>query len=247
MTVDAIPALPKKEQIRLYKTRELGLSPEATRRQVIAGRRAEEELVRSCVGLVNREAARWSGHNISSEDLVAEGLLGVVRALVTFDPERDTAFSSHAHYWVYAFISKYVETNSEKLKYKAAGIYNVVGWDGHALTGANRAPRDEIDERGRYAYDEDEVTRLVDPALAVEDQMLDALGLGSIDVSPVLALLSPEVARYFRAWQSVPVGLGVVALSKRLELRLSQVRKLGALTMAQIGHPCFRAKLDQFI
>ena len=245
MTVTPGKALPKNEQIKLYKIRAVGLAPDATRRQFIAGKRAEEALVRSCVGLVTREAGKWSGHNIAVDDLVSEGLLGVVRALVTFEPERNppTAFSSHAQFWVYAFISKYVAVNSEKLKYKAAGIYGAVRWDGYvAIETHNNYPRDESD-----AYEDDEVARLADPAPCVEDQVLDALGLGSVALSPVLALLSDDVARYFTVWQSVPTGLNQASLSKRLGLGMSQVRKLEELTRCQIAHPALRGKLDRFM
>ncbi len=57
---------------------------------------AEEELIRENEGLVRSIAARFSGRGAEFEDLCQLGMIGMVRAIRSFDPERGCAFSTYA-------------------------------------------------------------------------------------------------------------------------------------------------------
>lgn len=58
--------------------------------------KAEEELIRENEGLVRSIAARFSGRGAEFEDLCQLGMIGMVRAIRSFDPERGCAFSTYA-------------------------------------------------------------------------------------------------------------------------------------------------------
>jgi len=63
-------------------------------------RRAAAELVEGNLGLVHRSAARLAGYQVEHEDLVAEGVLGLLEAVRVHDPERDTSYTTTAMYWI---------------------------------------------------------------------------------------------------------------------------------------------------
>jgi RNA polymerase sigma-32 factor len=64
-----------------------------------------EILVRSHVRLVWAQALNWSNNPVHLEDLVAEGIIGLMRAADTFDLSFRVRFSTYAKWWVTAGIS----------------------------------------------------------------------------------------------------------------------------------------------
>ncbi len=61
---------------------------------------ARDHLVRANLGLVVDMARRHVGKGLDLEDLIAEGNLGLMRAVELFDPDRGVRFSTYASYWV---------------------------------------------------------------------------------------------------------------------------------------------------
>src|SRR5436309_10936376 len=59
---------------------------------------ARDRMVRANLRLVVNIARGYSGKGLGLEDLIAEGNLGLVRAVEAFDPSRDTRFSTYASY-----------------------------------------------------------------------------------------------------------------------------------------------------
>ncbi|MCD7776540.1 MAG: sigma-70 family RNA polymerase sigma factor [Firmicutes bacterium] len=57
---------------------------------------AEEELVAANAGLVRSIAERFLGRGAELDDLIQLGMIGMVRAIRTFDTERGCAFSTYA-------------------------------------------------------------------------------------------------------------------------------------------------------
>lgn len=58
--------------------------------------RAEEELLRENEGLVRSIAQRFLGRGAEYEDLCQLGMIGMLRAIRSFDPDRGCAFSTYA-------------------------------------------------------------------------------------------------------------------------------------------------------
>ena len=61
---------------------------------------ARERLVRANLRLVVSVARRYVGRGLALDDLVAEGNVGLMRAVEGFDPDMDTRFSTYATYWI---------------------------------------------------------------------------------------------------------------------------------------------------
>ncbi len=66
---------------------------------------ALELLVLSHARQAYAHASRWTDNPVHLEDLVAEGVLGLMRAADRFDRSRDVRFSTYSSYWVMTFIS----------------------------------------------------------------------------------------------------------------------------------------------
>jgi RNA polymerase sigma-32 factor len=71
-------------------------------------RRAGDRLIRAClpfVMLISREYRCWG---IPFEDIVQQGNLGLLKAAMRFDPDRECRLVTYAAYWVRAEIREYV-------------------------------------------------------------------------------------------------------------------------------------------
>ncbi|WP_189678451.1 sigma-70 family RNA polymerase sigma factor [Seohaeicola zhoushanensis] len=61
---------------------------------------ALERLLRSHARQVYAQAARWTDNPVHIEDLVAEGMIGLMRAADSFDLAQEVRFSTYAGWWV---------------------------------------------------------------------------------------------------------------------------------------------------
>lgn len=101
----AISAQTTRDTRGLTREQELAL---ATRWQQHGDRSAAEVLVRAHLGLVATVARKYRRYSIRQDELVAEGNLGVVRALQKFEPERGLRFATYAVYWIRSCILDHI-------------------------------------------------------------------------------------------------------------------------------------------
>ena len=78
-------------------------------REVVAGSSAAlDRLLRAHLRLVLSMANEYAGSSACAKDeLVSEGLLGLVEAARRFDPERGTRFAAYAAWWIRAYMRRY--------------------------------------------------------------------------------------------------------------------------------------------
>lgn len=70
--------------------------------------RATDRLVRQNGGLVNRIAFRFLGRGQEPEDLIQIGNMGLLKAIRTFDPARECAFSTYAVPLIFGEIRRFL-------------------------------------------------------------------------------------------------------------------------------------------
>jgi RNA polymerase sigma factor (sigma-70 family) len=61
---------------------------------------AREELIRRLLPLVHSTARRYRTEGLEQADLLQEGIVGMLRALQRFDPERGVPFAAFATWWI---------------------------------------------------------------------------------------------------------------------------------------------------
>jgi RNA polymerase sigma factor (sigma-70 family) len=78
-----------------------GDEAEALARRAQAGdEAAREELIRRLLPLVHSTARRYRTEGLEQADLLQEGIVGLLRALRRFDPERGVPFAAFATWWI---------------------------------------------------------------------------------------------------------------------------------------------------
>ena len=73
--------------------------------------KAKQELIEAYTRLVVSVASRFRNYGLPVEDLVQEGVIGLLQAAERFEPEREVRFSTYATWWIRAAIQDYVLRN----------------------------------------------------------------------------------------------------------------------------------------
>ncbi len=72
---------------------------------------ALDSLVKSYSRLVIKMAVKFRGYGLPVDDLIQQGHLGLLEALMRFDPERSVRLSTYASWWIRASIQDYILRN----------------------------------------------------------------------------------------------------------------------------------------
>jgi RNA polymerase primary sigma factor len=89
---------------------------------------ARAQLVSESLPLLRRLARRYAGAGVEPADLEQDAVVGLLRALARFDPERGTPFWAYARWWVRQALQQAVAESS-----RAARLPTHVLWDMHEL------------------------------------------------------------------------------------------------------------------
>jgi RNA polymerase sigma-32 factor len=84
---------------------------ELARAACAGSREAFEELLASHLRLVVTLAHEFARFGLPKEDLVGEGLVGLVEATRRFDPERGVRLAAYAAWWIRAYMRRYTIQN----------------------------------------------------------------------------------------------------------------------------------------
>ena len=211
------------------------------RRRVIEMPEPVRERVESNIGLVVNIAARYCNRRLPLEDLVHEGILGLIRAAYEFDPGRGCPFASVAGFW----IRKYVWSALSRVSFPV----HVPSWQLkkmrrfqaaiRALTEAlGRPPRwEEISaEVGNRSGEVDSFFRFWPKEHRLEEDRNDPLCSSLADpytLSPEDTLLLEERRRIVRGALAELTILEQVVILNRFGLETDE-----PLTLGRIGEIC---------
>ena len=79
-------------------------------------KKAFKRLVELNYCLVIPIAKRFSKKGVDFMDLIADGNIGLMKAVEKFDPSKDIKFSTYATYWIEQYIRKCIEDNSKTIR-----------------------------------------------------------------------------------------------------------------------------------
>jgi RNA polymerase primary sigma factor len=77
---------------------------------------ARSQLIQANLRLVVSVARTYSNRGLCFEDLIAEGNVGLLRAVASFDPERGCRFSTYATYWIRQAMRQALMTTSRTIR-----------------------------------------------------------------------------------------------------------------------------------
>jgi RNA polymerase primary sigma factor len=80
---------------------------------------ARDHLIRANLRLVVNLARSYAGKGLALPDLIAEGNLGLVRAVEGFDPSMNTRFSTYASYWIKQSMKRAVVNTAKTIRLPA--------------------------------------------------------------------------------------------------------------------------------
>jgi RNA polymerase primary sigma factor len=97
-----------------------------TRRIRSGDERARERMIEANLRLVVSIARHYNCRGMSFEDVVQEGILGLMAAVNKFDPTRGFRFSTYATYWIRQAIVRSIEKQSRMIRLPTYA-YHAVG------------------------------------------------------------------------------------------------------------------------
>ena len=213
---------------------------ELARRVQAGDHEARDRLVRANLRLVVSLARRYSRGGLALEDLVAEGNLGLLRAVDGFDPSMNTRFSTYAAYWIKQSIRQALVRTARAVRIPTYMAQLLGRWRRAAAEldrELGRAPTPE-EVAGRLGLSARRA-RLVQDALRVRNA---AWWGGSGGEAPALEELAGDGAGPdARLWGAEELRLAL-GLLDRLGGRLAAVLRMrfglgdeGPMTLAEVG------------
>jgi RNA polymerase primary sigma factor len=89
---------------------------------------ARDRMVRANLRLVVKLARGYTGRGLDLPDLIAEGNLGLLRAVETFDPSMNIRFSTYASFWIKQSIRRTLLNTSKTIRLPAHMVDLLTKW-----------------------------------------------------------------------------------------------------------------------
>jgi RNA polymerase sigma-32 factor len=119
---------------------------------------AAHQLVTAHLRLVAKIAMGYRGYGLPLDELISEGNIGMMRAVLGFDPDRGFRFSTYALWWIRAAIQEYVLHSWSLVKIGTTAAQKKLFFNLRRLKGQMQA----IDDGDLQPHQVGEIARLLD-------------------------------------------------------------------------------------
>ena len=93
-----------------------GLNVVALRQRLRDGKAAKNEMIQANLRLVVSIAKKYANTNMSFQDLIQEGCVGLIRGAEKFDFQRGYKFSTYAHWWIRQAVTRSISDQSRTIR-----------------------------------------------------------------------------------------------------------------------------------
>ena len=114
--IDRFPLLTKEEEVELAK------------RVAKGDAEARDNMIRSNLRLVVHVATQYARRGVALIDLIADGNIGLMKAVERFEPERETRFSTYATWWIRQHIRRALQTCGPTVRVPGYMVELIARW-----------------------------------------------------------------------------------------------------------------------
>jgi len=112
--IEKIPLLSAEEEIDLANRIKLG------------DNKAKERMIKSNLRLVINFAKRYRNFDIPLMDLIEEGNMGLMKAVIKFNPKRGYRFSTYASWWIRQYINRALANQGKIIRLPVYMVENIL-------------------------------------------------------------------------------------------------------------------------
>lgn len=193
---------------------------------------ARDRMVRANLGLVVSIAHRFPRYAMPLEDLVAEGNLGLIRAVEAFNPAAGVRFGTYATFWIRQAIRRALMNQADLVRRPAHAHKLLTKWRRAKVALTRRLGREPTpEELGEALGLGPRRRRLAESVLRPADSALDRLAIPGHDPDPA------EAAAQAEALERLRQRLGGLGPRESAVLRLRYGLDAEApMTLQQVSH-----------
>ncbi|KAG1671644.1 hypothetical protein FOA52_006875 [Chlamydomonas sp. UWO 241] len=100
-------------------SRTVGMDPKTFAARVAAGQAAKAMMVQANYRLVISVCKKYQNRGIVLQDLITEGVQGLLRGVEKFDPEKGFRFSTYAHWWIRQAVTRSLSDQARTVRLPA--------------------------------------------------------------------------------------------------------------------------------